>query len=51
MGFRSIHPRGGTPKRGGVRSVDCIIGAPVGIEEIPSRADEYGSGGLECGMG
>jgi hypothetical protein len=24
------------------RSVDCSIGAPVGIEELPSRAEKYG---------
>jgi len=42
MGLRSAHPRGGAPRRGGVRSVECIIGAPVGIEELPSRAEEPG---------
>ena len=34
-----------------VRSAECIIGAPVGIEELPSRAEECGKGGIECGMG
>ena len=40
MGLRSAYPRGGVPKRGGVRSVECIIGAPVGIEELPSQPEE-----------
>jgi len=40
MGLRSAYPRGGAPKWGEVRSVECIIGAPVGIEELPSRAEE-----------
>jgi len=38
MGLRSAYPRGGAPKRGGGRSVECTIGAPEGIEELPSRA-------------
>jgi len=42
MGLRSAYPREGAPKRGWVRSVECIIGAPVGIEELPSRAEECG---------
>jgi len=42
MGLRSAYHRGGAPKKGGVRSVECIIGAPVGIEELPSRADQRG---------
>jgi len=29
-------------RKGGVRSIECIIGAPVGIEELPSQADEHG---------
>jgi len=45
MGLRSAYPRGGVPKRGRVRSVKCIIEAPVGIEELPSRAEERGKGG------
>ena len=40
MGLRSAYPRGGALTRGGVRSVECIIGAPEGIEELPSRAEE-----------
>jgi len=40
MGLRSAYPRGGEPKRGGVRSMECIIGVPVGIEELPSQAVE-----------
>jgi len=27
------------------------MGAPVGIEELPSRAEEHGNRGIECGMG
>ena len=50
MGLRSTYPRGGVLTWGGVRSVECIIGAPVGIEKLPSRAEECGQGGLECGM-
>jgi len=42
MGLRSAYPRGGAPKRGGVRSVECITGALVGIEELPSWAEERG---------
>jgi len=42
MGLRSAYPRGGALKRGEVRSVECIIGALVGIEELPSRAEERG---------
>ena len=41
MGLRSAYSRGGAPKRGAVRSVECIIGAPVGIEELPSQAEEH----------
>jgi len=42
MGLRSAYPRGGAPKRGGVRSVECIIGALVGNKEFPSWAEERG---------
>ena len=42
MGLRSAYPRGGAPKGGGVKSVECTIGAPEGIEELPSRAEERG---------
>jgi len=51
MGLSSHFPRGGAPKRGWVTSEECIIGALVGIEELTSRAEERGYGGLECGMG
>jgi len=51
MGLRSAYPRGGAPRRGGVRSMECIIEAPVEIKELPSRAEERGYRGLECGMG
>jgi len=44
MGLRSAYPTGGALKRGGVRIVECIIGAPEGIEELPSRAEEPGYG-------
>jgi len=40
MRLRSAYHRGGAPKWGGVRSVECIIGAPFGIEELPSQAEE-----------
>jgi len=30
------------PKKGEVRSVECIIGAPLGIEELTSGAGECG---------
>jgi len=42
MGLRSAYPRGGILKRGRVRSVECIIGELVGIEELPSWAEECG---------
>jgi len=42
MGLRSAYPRVGAPNRGGVRSVKCLIGAPVGIEDLPSQAEERG---------
>jgi hypothetical protein len=42
MGLRGADPREGALKRGGVWRVECIIGVPVGIEELPSRADERG---------
>ena len=51
MGLRSAYSRGGEPQSGGVRSVECIIGALVGIEELPSQAGERGLGRLECRMG
>jgi len=51
MGLRSAHRREGAPKRGGVRSVECIIGSPLGIEELPSQTEEPGERSLECGMG
>jgi hypothetical protein len=35
MGLRSVYPTGGVPKRCWVRSVECIIGALVRIEELP----------------
>jgi hypothetical protein len=35
MGLRSAYPRGGAPKTGEVKSVECILGAPEGIEELP----------------
>jgi len=41
MRLRSAYLRGGAPKRGGVMGVECIIGAPVRIEELPSRAEEH----------
>jgi len=50
MGLRSAYSRGGAPKIDGVRSVECIIETLVGIEELPSWAEERGLGGLECGM-
>jgi len=40
MGLRYAYPRGGAPTRGGVRSVECITGALVGIEQLPSWAEE-----------
>jgi len=40
MGLRSAYPRGGAPKQGGVTSMEYIIGVPVGIKELPSRAEE-----------
>jgi hypothetical protein len=42
MELRSVYPRGGGLKRGGVRSVECITEVPVGIEELPSRVEERG---------
>jgi hypothetical protein len=35
---------------GWARSVEIIIGAPAGIEELPSRAKEYQKVGIDCGM-
>ena len=40
MGLRSAYARGGALKRDGVRSVECITGAPEGIEELPSKDKE-----------
>jgi len=40
MGLRSAYHRAGAPKRGGVRSVECIIGALGGIEELPTWAEK-----------
>jgi len=51
MGLRSAYSSGGVQKRGRVWSVECIIGEPVKIEELPSQGLERGSGGPECGMG
>jgi len=34
-----------------VRSAESIIGAAVGIEELPSWAEKHGKRGIECGMG
>ena len=42
MRLRSTYPRGGAPERCGVRSVECIVGALVGIEALPFRAEERG---------
>ena len=36
---------------GWVRSVECIVGASAGIENLPSQAEERRKGGMECGMG
>jgi hypothetical protein len=36
---------------GWIRSVECIIEALVGIEELLSRVEKRGTGGIECGMG
>jgi len=33
-------------EKGWVRRVECIIGAPAGIEELPPRAQERGKGGV-----
>ena len=37
--------------KGCVRSVECIIGAPVGIEEFPFQADERRKGGYRVQNG
>jgi hypothetical protein len=50
MGLRSSNHRGGAVRRGGVRSVECNIEAPVGIEEIPCQGKKCRNGGQECGM-
>jgi len=31
-------------------SAEFNVGAPVGIEELPSQAEECGNGGIESGM-
>jgi hypothetical protein len=41
MGLRSAYPRKGVLKRGGVRSVECIIGGLEGIEEVSFRAEKH----------
>jgi hypothetical protein len=51
MGLRSAYPRGGTPTSGGVRSVQCILGVPEGIEVLPSWAEKRRWRDLECRMG
>jgi hypothetical protein len=38
-------------RKGYVRTVDCIIGAPVVIEELSSWAEKHRKGSIECGMG
>ena len=38
-------------EHGWVRSVECIIEAPVGIEELPSRAEEHRMGGYRVQNG
>jgi len=40
MGLRSAYPRGEAPKRGGAWSVEYIIEALVGIDELPSQAEK-----------
>jgi len=35
---------------GWVRSAEYNIGVPVGIEELPSQAEEHGNGGMERRM-
>jgi len=42
MGLRSAYPTGAAPRRSGLRSGECIIGAPVGIEELSSQTEERG---------
>jgi hypothetical protein len=42
LGLRSAYSRRRAPKWVGVRSVECIIGVPGGIEERPLRAEERG---------
>jgi hypothetical protein len=50
MRLSSAYLRGRALKRGGVWSVQCIIGAPVGIEQLPVHAEDRGMGGHACGM-
>jgi len=45
-----LSPRRST-KNGWVRSVECIIGVPEGIEELPSLPKKCGNGGKDCRMG
>jgi len=42
MGLMGVHPGRGAPNWGGVTSVECIIGALGGIEELPSRSEQRG---------
>jgi len=35
---------------GWVQAVECNVGAPVEMEELPSQADKCGNGGIKRGM-
>jgi len=50
-GIEECYPIGGAPKTGWVTSAECILGALVGIEELPSQAEEHRKVGMECGLG
>jgi hypothetical protein len=50
LGLTRAYPRGRAPQRSGLRTVECMIGMPVEVEVLPSRAEERGNWGLQCGM-
>jgi hypothetical protein len=50
MGLTRAFPSGRAQQRGGLRSVECMIGMPVEVEVLPSRAEERGNWSLQCGM-
>jgi len=51
MGTEECLSQGRCAKKGWVKSVECVIGAPVEIDDLPSLAKKHGMGSIQCGMG